>query len=181
MSEQKQSRQRVKRPIRAGLTLCGVLSLYSTCVQTPAYSATATATVTVDVVSTIRLNNITSLIFGDISSSAASGMVILNSTGARAATGGVTINTAVPASAATFEVIGDPNATYAITLPPSVLLTGTSGNSMLVDNFTSSPAISGTLDGSGQESLRIGATLNVSNNQLFGSYSGVMSVTVEYN
>jgi hypothetical protein len=161
--------------------LAGILGLVTLLAQPGVYAATATATVTVDVVSTIRLNNITSMVFGDISSSASSGTVILNPTGARLSTGGVTINTAVPGSAATFDVMGDPNATYAITLPAAITLTNPLGNSMLVDNLNSTPSSFGNLDASGQSVLQVGGTLNVDPNQIFGSYSGLMSVTVEYN
>lgn len=181
MEDLKKNKVQVHTAISTKITLCAALCLYSSLVQTPAYSATSTATVTVNVVSTIQSNNISNLIFGDISSSASSGTVVLNPTGSRVATGGVTINTAVPGSTAAFDVTGDPNATYAITLPASVTLTSSSGNSMLVDTFNSLPSISGMLDGSGQQALQVGATLNVASNQIFGSYSGVMSVTVEYN
>jgi len=52
---------------------------------------------------------------------------------------------------------------------------------MLVDNFSSTPVITGQLDTGGNETLQVGATLNVNNNQVSGAYSGVMSVTVDYN
>lgn len=163
------------------LVLALLFSLYASVVQLPAYSATATATVTVNVISTIGLNNLSGMVFGDISSSASAGIVLLNTSGSRIATGGVTINSAVPGGAATFDVIGDPNASYAITLPTSVVLTNPSGNSMLVDNFTSTPVFYGLLDAGGRQSLQVGARLNVTNNQVFGAYTGLMSVTVEYN
>ena len=163
------------------MALAGVACLSTLFAQPAALAATATATVTVDVISTIRLNNITSMVFGDISSSALTGTVVLDPTGTRLSTGGVTINSAVPGSAATFDVSGDPNTTYTITLPSSITLTNPLGNSMLVDNFNSAPSISGSLDGSGEQVLQVGGTLNVQSNQIFGSYSGLMSVTVEYN
>jgi hypothetical protein len=171
----------LKSKFRLSGLVAGILGLLALLMQTAAYAATATATVTVDVVSTIRLNNITSMVFGDIASSASAGTVILNTTGARVSTGGVTINTSVPGSAATFDVMGDPNASYAITLPAAITLTNPLGNSMLVDNLNSTPSSFGNLDASGQSVLQVGGTLNVDPNQIFGSYSGLMSVTVEYN
>ena len=76
---------------------------------------------------------------------------------------------------------GTANASFSISLPASVLLSDSASHTMTVDNFTSSPTPSGVLDGSGQQTLFVGGTLNVSANQAFGSYSGQMSVTVDYN
>ena len=52
---------------------------------------------------------------------------------------------------------------------------------MLVDKFTGLPATNGLTDAGGQQILYVGATLNVGSNQGFGSYAGIMFVTVEYN
>lgn len=144
-------------------------------------AATAIATVEANIVSTISITERNGLGFGDISSSAVAGTVVMAPSGTRTTTGGVTINFAIAGSAAAFDIVGDANASYAITLPVSVVLSDASSNTMVVDSFTSSPTPSGVLDGSGQQTLYVGATLNVGANQPFGSYSGLMSVTVEYN
>lgn len=150
-------------------------------VWSPMQAATATATVDATIVSTITISTRNGLGFGDISSSASPGTVIMAPNGARMATGGATINTATAASAATFDLQGSTNASFAITLPSSVVLSDGSSNSMTVDSFTSTPSTSGVLDGSGQQTLFVGATLKVGSNQPFGSYSGQMAVTVDYN
>ena len=107
--------------------------------------------------------------------------MILSPDGSRITTGGTFVNSTVSGGAAVFDVNGLPNAVYAITLPNSVVLTGASGNSMVVDNFTSLPANTGLTDTGGEQNLFVGATLNVPSNQAVGSYSGQMSVTVVYN
>ena len=96
-------------------------------------------------------------------------------------TQGATLNGAVPGGPASFEIIGDPASTYIVTLPESVTLSSANGKSMQVNQFTSLPSATGQLDGGGRQTLYVGGTLNVEANQLFGSYSGVMAVTLEYN
>jgi len=158
-----------------------VTCLVTTISYTSVQAATATATVDANIIQTISMTTTNGLSFGDISAGATSGTVILTPGGARSATGGTSINTSTPGNPSSFNVQGIANASFSITLPVSVILSDTASHSMTVDNFTSSPTPSGVLDGSGQQTLFVGATLNVSANQAFGSYSGQMSVTVDYN
>jgi hypothetical protein len=144
-------------------------------------AASDDAVVTAEVVSTLSLVNQTAMVFGDISSSNAPGTVILSPSGTRLITGGTFVSSTVSTGAAVFDVVGLPNAVYAITLPNSVVLTGASGNSMVVDDFTSQPVSTGLTDPGGQQNLFVGGTLNVNSNQVIGSYSGIMNVTVVYN
>lgn len=144
-------------------------------------AASATAAVEATIVDTITISARNGLGFGDIASSAAPGTVILTSSGARMANGGTTINTATAASPATFDIQGTANASFAITLPASIVLIDGSSNKMTVNGFTSTPLTNGVLDSSGQLPLYVGATLNVDNNQPYGTYTGQMAVTVEYN
>ena len=156
------------------------LMLIMLTIYIPAYAAVATATATANITSTITVSTINGLFFGDISSGAVAGTLILSPGGIRTTTGGVTVNTAVAGSPATFDVQGTPNATYSISLPAAVVMTdGTS--TMVIDNFTSSPVTTGVIGASGQQTLFVGGTLNVSSNQPFGSYTGSLSVTVDYN
>jgi hypothetical protein len=149
--------------------------------QSPVIAASDTATVTAKIISTISLVNQNGMVFGEISSSKSPGTVILNPSGSRMSTGGAGINSTVASVPATFDVSGDPNAVYAISLPISVVLTKTSGDTMVVDDFNSLPAITGITDPGGEQLLFVGATLNVGVKQVFGSYTGNMIVTVEYN
>jgi len=158
-----------------------VISIATAMFYTPAQAVTAVATINVNIISTLTLSTLNGLIFGDISSSSIAGTILMTPGGARTATGGANINTSVAGSPAKFDVLGDANASYSISLPVSVILSDTASHTMLVDNFTSSPTPSGVLDGSGQQTLFVGARLNVGSNQAFGAYSGQMSVTVDYN
>lgn len=81
---------------------------------------------------------------------------------------------------ARFDVSSDSNTDYTIDLPNNntVELTDESG-SMYVNDFTSNPSGSGTLDG-GSQTLYVGATLEVGGGQSTGSYTGSFEVTVTF-
>jgi hypothetical protein len=149
--------------------------------QTGSAQAHAKATVVVP----ISISNINDLNFGNIAVSAsAGGTVVLDPTNnTRTASNGVSL----PANqgtvqAASFEVTGAPLFTYTITLPNPISVYNGS-NSMQVSNFVCSPS-NGSLDNSGKQTLKIGATLTASANQADGSYQSSgqgFTVTVQYN
>ncbi len=147
----------------------------------PLQAATVAATVEAAIIQTISSTTRNGLGFGDISANSVPGTVVMTSSGTRTTTGGVTINSATAATPAAFDLEGMANASYAISLPTSVVLDDGAGSSMIVDGFTSSPVDAGVLDSSGRQTLYVGASLNVGSNQPYGSYSGLMAVTVEYN
>ena len=158
------------------LLMAGTLGLTG-----PLWADSVTAPVTARIVSTVNLITLSGLQFGEISASSAPGTIVLEPGGARTSTQGATLNSAVPGGPASFEIIGTPSSTYIVSLPVSVRLTSSNGQSMEVSRFTSLPSQTGQLDGGGRQTLFVGGTLNVNANQLYGSYSGVMSVTIEYN
>jgi len=144
-------------------------------------AATTTTTVEANIVSTINIEAQNGIIFGDLSTSSIPGTINIDTSGTRTATGGTTINTNTSGSPAKFEVSGDPNGLYDITLPISVVITSVAGDSMTVDNFSSTPESNGQLDSGGTQNLSVAARLNVGGFQPFGSYTGLMTTTVEYN
>jgi len=149
--------------------------------QFPIHAATATATITVNIVRPISLNTKSGMQFGDISSKESAGTVVLTPRGSRVSTGGASIKSTLASAPAAFEVQGEPNTTYTISLPKSVVMTGLESKSMVVDNFTSLPAVSGLADSNGKQMLYVGATLNVGSKQEPGPYAGTMIVIINYN
>lgn len=110
------------------------------------------------------------------------GSVIVSTSGARSSRGAVVLLSADGGAAASFNVSGDPNLTYAITLPADdEARLSSDGHSMALTAFTSSPAETGTLSAGGSQMLSVGATLGVVNHQAPGSYSGSFNVSVDYN
>jgi len=146
-----------------------------------AQAATAATTVDANIVSTINLVAQNGIVFGDIGASSIPGTVSIGVDGSRTSTGGATVNSNTSGTPAKFEVSGDPNALYIITLPTSIVITSSAGDSMTVDNFVSAPSANSQLDPGGRQNLSIGATMNVGSFQPFGAYQGIMTTTVEYN
>ena len=150
-------------------------------------SSTATATIVspITIVLDVPLN------FGNLAVSATGGVVTLEASAAatRSQVGGVTFPVvAGTVAAATFTVSGVPDATYSILLPSTDLTitntTGAGGETMIVNNFTSSPTPTGQLGAlSGEETLYVGADVTVAANQVAGVYVSAVpfDVTVNYN
>jgi len=153
--------------------------------------AQATSPATATIITPIAISNDVVLDFGAIVASGALGTVTMAPDNTRTAGGGSTLHTSDVGSAAEFSVSGQANFTYSITLPVGATTISDGGvNTMTVDTWVSSPTVlaGGTLDGTGNQTLRVGGTLNVAANQAAGPYSsesaggsGPFTVTVNYN
>ncbi|MCG2659764.1 MAG: DUF4402 domain-containing protein [Kiritimatiellae bacterium] len=130
----------------------------------------------------IAISNTQALAFGKFVAGSG-GSVIVSAAGVRSASGGVVLVPSGGGSVAQFAVSGDPNLTYAITLPADGTVSLANGaNTMALNAFTSNPSgAGGVLGGAGTQTLSVGATLAVGSNQAVGSYSGSFDVTVNYN
>lgn len=126
----------------------------------------------------ISISRVSDMSFGQIVSGTFGGTVTVSTTGIRTASG-IAVVASSSSSQAVFLVTGTNNTSYAVVLPASVALSG-SGPDMTVDTFTSNPADSGLLDGTGSQTVYVGATLHVSANQQPGPYSGTVDVSVAY-
>lgn len=128
------------------------------------------------------LTNNTALSFGAFTAGSG-GTVSVSPAGARGKTGSVIlVNQGAPAAGAQFTISGTPSALFDITLPANgtVFLSDGAAGSMALNNFTSSPSVSGVLSGGGTQTITVGATLTVNSAQTPGSYSGSFIVTVNY-
>lgn len=143
---------------------------------------TAHSTATARIINALMITNSGGLVFGQIVPGIG-GTVSIDPDGTRTSTG-VTLGSADGVRAAAFDVVGEHNATYTITLPADgvVNLSGPDGLTMPVNGFVSNITNpNAVLDGSGLQSLAVGATLTVSAGQEVGVYSGWFDVTVNYN
>lgn len=161
------------------ITLVAASVLFAAAAQAQFDTDTATANAGANIVAPISIDKTADLHFGDVVPSGASGTVELTPGGTRSATD-VTLGNGAGVSVASFDVAGDPDGTFAITLPVSSTITNGSEN-MTIDGYTSLPAAIGTLDGTGAATIAVGATLQVGANQASGSYTGTFDVTVAYN
>jgi Domain of unknown function (DUF4402) len=169
--------------VASGIALTGLSSAFAQ------QSSTATANATATVIQPIAISTTSGLVFGNLAVGATGGTVAIGVNDA-VTIAGASHTITQPAGnngsplAAVFAVTGAANFTYAITLPANSTVTISSGgNSMAVNDFVSNPAAtgSGTLSGAGAQTLKVGATLTVGNNQAAGSYTGTFDVTVAYN
>ncbi len=148
-------------------------------------SNSATASISATIANPIGIKKIMDMSFGNVAAGASSGTLILNTSGARSITGGITLpSTSGNVTPASFKVTGEGSFTYTITITAStyISLVDSVSKTMLVNNFTSSPSGVGTLI-SGTQTIYIGATLNVGANQPTGEYENNtgLVVTVNYN
>ena len=144
--------------------------------------ATATANASATIVTPISIAKNTDMNFGNIATDGSVGTVVLSPASGRTFTGGVTLPAVTgTVTAASFTVSGSGSYTYAITLPSTLTITS-GADSMIVDDFTSTPATTGTLS-SGSEIITVGATLNLVASQAEGTYTSAtpFAVTVNYN
>lgn len=148
------------------------------------------ASATPAVANTFSIVNTDSLVFGAFVAGTGGTLTIGASSGARSASGGVLLmNSTYRAARFTVGCVAGGGAdtctsTSSYSIDPVAGITLTSGaNSMSVGNFSvysvNTANSSGQLSG-GTDSLKVGATLTVGNNQAPGSYSGSFSVIVAY-
>lgn len=158
------------------------IAIASIVVTPAAKAASATANATATVMTPISISKTADLRFGKFSA-LTGGTVVIAHGGGRSAGGAVVLSTTDAGGAASFNVAGDANATYAITLPNNATITHSVDNTktMSVGSFTSNPSGTGTLSGAGTQVVNVGATLTVGNAQTVGSYTGTFDVSVEYN
>lgn len=146
-------------------------------------NATASAETSATIITPIAISKTADLNFGNIVAGTA-GTVTVETNDSRSSTGGVTLPAATPGTftAAQFTVTGLANATYSITVPSSFNVTSGS-DQMEVNTFVTDPTPTGTLDVTGAQTVKVGATLAVGANQQAGTYVNTadLVITVAYN
>ena len=159
------------------ITFVGLASIGRSSAQ-----ATGNASASATIITPISIVKNTDMNFGNIATNGAVGTVVLLPAGGRSFTGGITFPiTTGTVTPATFEISGSSGFTYAITLPTTITITSGT-NSMIVNNFTSTPSATGILTG-GTQTIKIGSTLNLAAAQAEGAYTTTTNfdVTVNYN
>ncbi len=148
---------------------------------TDAYSqATANFTASVTIIEPIQITTTSNMNFASIDAKQGGG-VILKPDNTRIATGGVKLDAATGASAATFEVKGQPGYTYDISLPADRQILTNGNKNIILKDFTSDFQ-NGRL-AEGTQTIHLGASLEIDSGQTPGVYrsSHPMEVTVNYN
>jgi hypothetical protein len=165
------------------IILTGVILMTIASVSVKA-QVTATASTSATIYTPIAITKTVDMNFGNVAvSPTLPGTVVLAPAGTRTLTGGVTLPTVTgTVTSAEFTVAGEGTSTFSILIAPAQITLLNGGNSMIVNNFTSTPTPTGTLVG-GTATVNVGGTLNVAAAQAAGLYSNAsdLSVTVNYN
>ncbi|UQD57334.1 DUF4402 domain-containing protein [Flavobacterium sp. K5-23] len=178
--------------MKKNLLLLFVVFVFTTLASNVSAQTIATVTGTTAGAKLIRpmgLSRTSALHFGTINIlTPGSGTVILNPSDATRTFTGVLQQSLVnpPATNAAFNVTGTKDTFYLVSLPSEIFVTdGTT--TMTIDNITASFATAGAiafrgiLNGSGQDSFKVGGTLNVTALDAGGVYAGIFNVSVDYN
>lgn len=147
------------------------LGLGTTAVQ----AATASATARAKILRQVTITNTTALQFGTIVTGTAASTVVISSAGTRACGTGLVCSGA--SSAAGFNVTGTSGQVVAVSVPSTVTLTTTAGDSMTASLAASASTV--TL-ASNAGSFSVGGTLAVGANQADGDYEGTFVATADY-
>lgn len=148
--------------------------------------ATVTADATAHISAGIELAQVegADLRFGHVVRSSTAGTVLYDpSTNVRTPAGGVTLNAADAGGVAVFDVEGEKNYGYHVTVPTTPITITLVGGSatMTVTAFTTNlVSNNGSIPSSGKTQFKVGGTLNVGVDQAEGDYTGPFDVIVAY-
>jgi spore coat protein U-like protein len=151
-----------------------------------AMAASTNATSTGVVVTPIQISKTADLSFGTFAGGATIGTVTVSPDGSRAVTGGA-VAAGGTATAARFNVTGQDGLAYTISMAGTSPELTSGGNAITftvvsdttASAITSGIATAGTLTG-GAQSIFVGGKLDVAINQPAGTYTGTISVAVNY-
>lgn len=181
--------------LRSTMTAAALLGAALTLGGTSAFAASDEGSASGQSVTAIAISGgdtTNGLNFGKFSTPYTSGTATITinpQTGAASKTGSIVLRSNTGARAAEFTVTGEANATYAITLPSdgAVSLSEAGGDTIPLSSFTAysttanATGTTGTLNGSGSDTLKVGATATVEHDDNDATYSGTFTVAVEYN
>jgi hypothetical protein len=177
---------------RLKLALVSAFAMAAVAASAPSYSSTATGTASATVIRPITITKVNDLSFGTFAPDTAASSVTIATDGSRTKTGSAFLVPSAVGGAGRFNVSGQTSTTYAITYAPLTTVTSGVSDSMNISLFSEaapSATTSGTLLPTGTlssadpgiQSLYIGGTLTVAANQVPGTYSGAVGITVDYN
>jgi hypothetical protein len=154
----------------------------------------ATGTSNAKILKPITISVGSALEFGSMAEKTAGdgGTCTVSTSGGRSSsTLNLAVLTGATPSAGAFTVTGEPEYTYAVTLPSTITITKVSSTeTMTVGTLlakcgaggTDSHTATGTLAaGTGTQTFTVGGTLTVTGSQAQGAYTGTYQVTVAYN
>lgn len=143
--------------------------------------ATATFTASATIIQPIEITTLTNLNFDEIEPGTG-GEIILTPKGERIVIGNASLGKGFGVTAATFQVKGQDNLSYSVTLPSGHFLLTSGEKHLTIKDFTSNIGSEETF-ASHNSVFKVGATLVIEANQTPGFYytTSPITVTVNYN
>jgi hypothetical protein len=165
---------------------------YSNIVKAQSSATVTGVTAGAVLITPMTITKTADLHFGTINVLAGSGgtVTLPSSSTVRVFSAGVSASAVNPQPTnAAFNVTGTKNETYALTLPSTITVTETVGNTatMTISSLTArfngagADATTSTLSTNGTDNFTLGGTLTVAASQVAGIYAGTFNVTVDYN
>lgn len=169
-------------PIAAGAT-AGAFNDAPTLTITPSAQSARTERLKflITVVTPVSVTKTRDLSFGTVTSTGTAGTITVPAvrTGTNTATGGA--STVTNGTSGEFAISGAAQTAVVMSVSPTPLtLTGPGSASMTASAWTMSPTSPVTLPNNGSQTVYVGGTLNVGASQAQGSYSGIVTFTVNY-
>lgn len=159
-----------------------LFAFFTLCFSSVVFSqATASFSASVTVIQPVGITTTSNLKFSKIDAKNG-GEVTLTPNSTRTTSGGIVLAEGGVASAASFEISGEPGYTYDISLPNETYELSNGDETILINNFTSD-FNSETALATGSQIINVGATIKLNPNQTPGNYvnhSG-FNVDVNYN
>lgn len=161
------------------ISMTGAAVAASVLFSSAAFAASTNGNASATVLAPLTITAGAGMDFGNVAGATGSATtVVLTPAGATSSGDGATVGGTSAAGA--FTVTGDDSLTYDISLPASTTLTGGSGPAITVNNFTSSKTGNSSNTSGGNDSFTVGATLNLSDGQGSGTYTGTYAISVDY-
>lgn len=162
--------------------------LVASAIPAVSFGAEATTNSTATVIEPIAITKMADLVFGDFAPGTG-GAVTVSTSGARTTSGPILSTAGATPTAARFDVTGNADSTYQISMSaPAPLTDAVSLETMaltLISDLNASNTLSGNVTAGtltlGAQSIYVGADLAVAGAQAAGTYVGDITVTVEYN
>lgn len=141
--------------------------------------------ITAKIIRPIDITKTADLQFGGVTRpSTGTGTLTLTPAGVASVTGTSVRRMASPSpSPAAFTVTGEGGQAVTVSVPSTFTLTGTAGNVIATTSATGSGAqvLSGSTGTAGTVQVKVGGTIPLSSTTAVGTYTGTLTVTVQYN
>jgi hypothetical protein len=127
----------------------------------------------------IGITLLQNLDFGSLGVATTSGTATVDANGIKTVSAGI-LDLGGVALPAVFQITGEKNVVFTITLPASATINPIAGAGVLLTDFQSTPSLTGILDNTGKATVTVGATINLSPGMPESTYSGPFDIQVSY-